>query len=145
MRQEHMSAEEYRLAAKGHGAKVKRDTRKGDAVCDALAAQIVGIGNVVVSRELRFHPTRRWRWDVALPGSKIAVEVEGGLFVKGGHARGVGIMGDMEKMNEAVLLGWRVLRVTHKQVHDGTALALVKRALLGYGSDVPESRASGEE
>lgn len=59
-------------------------------------------------RELRFHPTRRWRFDFAFPSAKLAIECDGGQWRKfgGRHARD----SDREKLNEAAVLGWRVLR-----------------------------------
>ena len=60
--------------------------------------------------EYKFHPTRKWKFDFANPELKIAVEQEGGVWVRGRHNRGVGFLNDMEKYNTAVLLGWKVLR-----------------------------------
>lgn len=57
-------------------------------------------------REYRFHPTRRWRFDVAFPSAKVAVEIEG----RGRHQTVTGYRGDCEKYNTATLAGWRVLR-----------------------------------
>jgi len=62
--------------------------------------------------EYRFHPVRRWRFDVAFPASRVAVELEGGIWVEGGHSRGSGVVKDIEKYNSATLLGWRILRYT---------------------------------
>lgn len=81
--------------------------------------------------EYRFHATRRWRFDFAWPDRKVALEVEGGVFIQGRHSRGVGMVKDMEKYGEAAVQGWRVLRVTPKQVIDGTALRLVERTFAG--------------
>ena len=71
--------------------------------------------------EHRFHPVRRWRFDFAWPEKRLAVEVEGGVFVQGRHARGAGIRADIEKYNAAVLMGWRVLRYLPEQLHAATA------------------------
>lgn len=60
--------------------------------------------------QVRFHPERKWRFDFAFVGPKLAVEVDGGSFIGGGHNRGAGQAKDHEKQNEAVRLGWRVLR-----------------------------------
>lgn len=79
--------------------------------------------------EFRFHPVRRWLFDYAWPFYKLALEVDGGGFVAGRHSRGVGIEKDCEKLNEALILGWVVLRVTPRQVRDGQALGWVERAL----------------
>jgi very-short-patch-repair endonuclease len=79
--------------------------------------------------EYRFHETRRWRFDLAWPAERVAVEIEGGRWVGGRHTRGAGFEADMEKYNEAALLGWTVIRVTPGMVRDGRALAYVERAL----------------
>ncbi len=77
--------------------------------------------------EHRFHPKRRWRFDYAWPALKLAVEVHGGVFRQGRHNRGQGFTSDREKMNEATLLGWRVLEVTSEQVRSGKALEWIKQ------------------
>lgn len=61
-------------------------------------------------REFRFHPERKWRFDAAWPEAKVAVELEGGIWSRGGHVRGSGYRRDMEKYNAAAALGWVVLR-----------------------------------
>jgi len=66
-------------------------------------------------REFSFHPTRRWKFDFAHPGLKIAVEIEGGIWSNGRHVRGKGYQEDAIKYNEAVKLGWRLLRYTGKK------------------------------
>ena len=63
-------------------------------------------------REFRFHRTRKWRFDFAWPEHHVAVEIDGGLFVGHGHQRGPQFSKDCQKLNAAVLLGWRVLRYT---------------------------------
>jgi very-short-patch-repair endonuclease len=57
-------------------------------------------------REYRFHPTRMWRFDFCWPQIKLAVEIEG----RGRHQTFAGFREDTCKYNEAVRLGWRVLR-----------------------------------
>tara|TARA_Y100001938_G_scaffold119606_1_gene165731 strand:- start:1888 stop:2223 length:336 start_codon:yes stop_codon:yes gene_type:complete len=79
--------------------------------------------------EVRFHPTRRWRLDLAWPELKLYVEVHGGVFTHGRHTRGKGFTSDRAKFNEAVLLGWRGLEVTSAQVRDGSALEWIRRLL----------------
>lgn len=80
-------------------------------------------------REHRFHPTRKWRFDLAWPIRRVAVEVDGGAFIAGRHARGAGIRGDCEKFSEAAALGWRVLRVLPEHVESGQALTWLEKAL----------------
>ena len=66
--------------------------------------------------EFHFHPKRMWRFDAAWPGHMIALEIDGGIWTNGRHVRGKGFLGDIEKMNQAAVLGWRVLRVTPDQL-----------------------------
>lgn len=79
--------------------------------------------------EHRFHPTRRWRLDLAWPAFRVGVEVHGGIWSGGRHTRGGGFEKDREKVNEAALLGWIVLEVTGGQIRSGQAVAWVQRAL----------------
>jgi very-short-patch-repair endonuclease len=72
--------------------------------------------------EYRFAPPRRFRFDFCWVEQKIAVEVDGGLWIYGRHNRASGAIKDMEKLNLAVSLGYRVLRFTPDQVRNGTAL-----------------------
>jgi len=66
----------------------------------------------VPKRDFRFHKTRKWALDFAFCESKLAVEIEGGVWSRGRHTRGKGYIADCEKYREAVKLGWRVLRYT---------------------------------
>jgi very-short-patch-repair endonuclease len=68
-----------------------------------------------VQTEYKFHPTRKWRFDVAIPALKVAVEYEG-IYGKSRHTTMSGYTGDCEKYNEAQILGWRVLRFTAKNI-----------------------------
>ena len=79
---------------------------------DTLYFQIKAVGLTLPAREYRFHPTRKWRFDLAWPSRLLAVECEGGMWTKGAHTRGKHFESDCEKYNEAAILGWRVLRYT---------------------------------
>lgn len=79
------------------------------------------------TREVRFHPVRMWRFDCAWPERKVAVECEGGAWSNGRHTRGSGYIADMEKYNEATLLGWRVFRFTPQQIRHGVALSVLQQ------------------
>jgi hypothetical protein len=78
-------------------------------------------------RDARFHDSRRWRFDFYWPSYRVAVEVEGGVWVRGRHTRASGFVGDLEKYNEAALQGIALLRVTPAMVRSGEALALIRR------------------
>lgn len=81
------------------------------------------------TREHRFHPERRWRFDLAWPALRVAVEVDGGAWVGGRHTSGAGFEADCEKLSVAAANGWRVLRVTPRHVNDGRALTWILAAL----------------
>lgn len=94
------------------GAASRRTPSRG-AVTNAnfeYACFIAGIPAPV--RELRFHETRRFRFDYAWPDRMLAIEVEGGIWRKGGgaHSHPLNIKRDIEKGNLAQLGGWTVLR-----------------------------------
>ncbi len=101
----------------------------------ALLSEQLLLVDLPHEREWVFHPTRKWRFDIAFVGGiwkrewPIAVEVDGATWINGRHSRGYGVEADCEKYNEAIILGWRVMRVTPKQVKDGRALEWIRRAL----------------
>ena len=80
-----------------------------------------------VEFEFKFHDTRRWRFDYCWPHAKVALECDGGVWTGGRHTSGSGFTKDMEKFNEAGLLGWRIFRVTPQQVKNGQAIVLLER------------------
>lgn len=83
-------------------------------------------------REHQFHPLRRWRFDYALVDVHIAVELDGGVWVSGRHNRGSGYVKDMEKFNEAAILGWKILRFTPADVKQGKPYEIITRAIAAY-------------
>jgi very-short-patch-repair endonuclease len=95
----------------------------------ALTFQLRAVGLPDPVAEHRFHPERRWRVDLAWPDLKVAVEIDGGTWIQGRHTSGSGFANDARKLNEAAILGWRVLRVTPSMVRDGEALGYVERIL----------------
>ncbi len=68
--------------------------------------------------ELKWHPTRKWRFDFAHPETMTAIEIEGGIWAgaKGRHTSGKGYSADVEKYNEATMAGWFRLRLTPEQI-----------------------------
>jgi hypothetical protein len=60
----------------------------------------------------RFHPGRKFEFDRAWLEQKVAVEIEGGVFMNGRHTRPEGYVRDCEKYNLAILDGWKVFRFT---------------------------------
>jgi hypothetical protein len=81
--------------------------------------------------EVMFARPRKWRFDWAWPDRLIALEIEGGVWLKGGgrHNRGAGFVKDLEKYNAAAILGWRIIRCTPQQFESGAVLADLAKAL----------------
>lgn len=94
---------------------------------DNFARQLDGVG-VVYEREFKFLPDRKFRADFLLPG-KVLVEIEGGVWIQGGHTRGGGYSKDCEKYNLAQLNGYKVFRFTPQMVESGWALAIISAIL----------------
>lgn len=96
-------------------------------------------------REYVFARPRRWRFDFAWPntprtinapwrgtawdGAGIAVEIEGGIWIKGAHTRGKHFESDARKYNEATRRGWRVYRFSAGMVESGEAIAFMREVL----------------
>ena len=75
--------------------------------------------------EFAFHPTRKWRFDYAIPAAMVAIEVEGGAYTNGRHTRGKGFENDLEKYNTAESMGWHVLRFTPEWLCAPKTIAIV--------------------
>ena len=67
-----------------------------------------------------FHPRRKWAFDFAWPAVRVAVEIDGGQWAPHGgrHSRD----SDREKLNQAAVLGWRVLRYSGQMLQDPEAV-----------------------
>lgn len=109
--------------------KLPPKTSRKSALEEEFWLQILAHKVGVPEREYVFAPPRKWRFDFAYPELSIGIEVEGGGFVAGRHGRGVGMEADCEKYAVALLDGWRVLRVTGRQVKDGSAISWLKELL----------------
>lgn len=66
-------------------------------------------------------------WRTQTP--RIALEVEGGIWIQGRHTRGLGFENDLRKYNAAVLDGWLLLRVSYGMIGNGEALIVIHQAL----------------
>lgn len=80
-------------------------------------------------REYTFHPTRRWRFDYAIPAHRIAIEVEGGVWTGGRHTSPKGFLGDIEKYNTATMMGWRVFRTIPAELCTNATLQMIRNTI----------------
>lgn len=91
-----------------------------------LLRQRIGVECV---KEYRFHPTRKWRFDYAFPSIRVAIEIDGGVWINGRHTRPSGFLGDMEKFNAAATLGWVVLKFTPQEQYSQKTLELITQTI----------------
>ena len=82
-----------------------------------------------VVKEYKFHPKRKWRFDYAIVEYKIAIEIDGGVWIKGRHNRPIGYIKDMEKFNTAASMGWVVLKFTPDQLYKTETFNLIKETI----------------
>jgi len=90
--------------------------------------------------EVQFHSVRRWRFDWAFARAKVAVELDGYQY----HTSRAGWLKDMEKFNEAALMGWLVFHVTPKDVENGKASELMSRILKIINTSIFPDATDGE-
>lgn len=83
----------------------------------------------IPEHEFKFHAKRRWRFDYCWVSKKIALEVEGGIWINGRHNRGSGFIKDMEKYNNAALLGYRIIKCTPTSLVSIENIELIKNIL----------------
>ena len=73
-----------------------------------------------VLREYRFDSERRFKFDIAIPTHRVAIEIDGGVFIKSGHSGGKNAEAAMARGNLACMLGWMVLHYTPKMAMNAT-------------------------
>ena len=126
-----MSLADYkRLYAKRSSKTKRRASVKKERVVsegEATLVQHLKTHKISFEQEYKFHPTRKWRADFLITGTKILIEVEGGVWSGGRHTRGKGYIGDMEKYNEAAIMGFTVLRFSTEQVKAGVAIKQIEQ------------------
>lgn len=72
---------------------------------------------VAYKTEYYFAKPRMFRFDIAIPDRKIAIEYEGIMSAKSRHTSVKGYTRDADKYNLATQLGWKVLRYTALNVN----------------------------
>jgi hypothetical protein len=95
-----------------------------------VTAWMIQSGIPVPEFEYRFHPARMWRFDLAWPTHRVYLEVDGGIWITGGHNRGAQILKDWEKRNTATALGWRGLWCQPKDLCTEEMAKQIKGALI---------------
>ncbi|MEQ1389679.1 DUF559 domain-containing protein [Acinetobacter radioresistens] len=130
-------ADYHKLYGTKKRAKAKRQSKvKGEKVVsegEAKLASDLKALRISFEQEYKFHPKRQWRADFHITGTKILVEVEGGIWTGGRHTRGKGFIHDMEKYNAATVLGYQVLRFSTEQVKSGLAVRQIEKMVGDLG------------
>lgn len=65
-----------------------------------------------LTKEVTFYPGRRFRFDYAHHVAKAAIELDGGVFIRGRHSGGMGQVKDAEKGRLAAYTDWNVIHFT---------------------------------
>lgn len=117
---------------------------------DTLKQQIALVGLPEPIRDHRFDPIRRWLMDLAWPVFMVSCEVDGNEWAqtngkRGRHGGGKGMQSDCEKLNAALLAGWKPYRFTGSQVQSGYALGILEKALRAVGSRLQHEEKEPEE
>ncbi len=74
--------------------------------------------SLVLKREEKYLPHRRFRGDFVNLESKTVIEIQGGVWVGGRHSTGAGINKDCEKALESLLHGWAVIPITANMINE---------------------------
>lgn len=124
-----MSLAKYRELFPVQKNKKRRSAKqtREPSVGEVLLATHLRACKIGFEQEYKFHRTRKWRADFLITGTKILIEVEGGIWSGGRHTRGKGYIGDMEKYNSAAMMGFTVLRFSTEQVKAGVAIKQIEQ------------------
>lgn len=78
---------------------------------------------IAYKKEQSLVPGRRYRWDFIV--GDLAIEINGGSWIKSGHSTGTGLQRDYDKAYEALKAGYRPLSLTGKDVKSGEGIQKV--------------------
>lgn len=106
-----------------------KKTKNNFKLTDVLKMALFHAHGLYPEYEVQFAPPRKWRFDYCFQTQKLAIEVQGGLFVQGRHVRGAALLKEHEKLNEAAIRGYRIIYCQPKDFETGAVFELVKRAL----------------
>lgn len=86
------------------------------------------LGGCELAKEHQFAPSRKFRMDYFAEwnGIRFAVELEGGIYIRGRHLRPGGFLRDMEKYNLAAQLGIFVFRVPSHNISSEWLSPIIK-------------------
>ena len=112
-----------------------------NAAEDLLAVHLTELG-LHFERQFKYAKGRKFNADFAvwypaqqgwpheLHGARLAlIEVQGGIYSRQAHGSVTGVLADNERLYQAYLNGWHMIRVTPQQVESGEAKALIEAML----------------
>jgi very-short-patch-repair endonuclease len=115
-------------------AKAKREEAEALLAMSLKAAAAAG-AVPAFAREYLFADSigRAFRADFAFPSVRLLVEVQGGVWRRGGgaHSHPSNILRDIDKARTAARLGWYVCPVTTDEVKSGAALEAIEHTING--------------
>lgn len=124
------------LDAEPEAIKAARIRAENDALAVRFKLLCQANGLPLPVREYRFDSSpakRMWTFDFCWPNidepGGLALEQDGGLFVRGRHARGAAIIRTHDKLNAAACQHWRILYCTPDSLCASETIDLVRRAL----------------
>lgn len=85
--------------------------------------------DIELDTEARIISGRRFRFDYVHYKSRVAIEVNGGTFIRSGHSTGKGIQRDYEKNNLAVANGWVVFQLSADMINE-TWLGMIAKTII---------------
>lgn len=123
-------------AKRKRGVSVERKAFDFAAMKFKLLCKVEGLPQPVQDHEFAKHRGRGFEIDFAWPDpddpdSGVGIEVQGGIWRKGGGAhQGKGHVRDMEKLNLATVhMRWHIIQVQPKELCTDATIALVRAAL----------------
>lgn len=118
----------------------------------ALFEEVLGQYFPPYEQEYSFHPARRWRLDYYWPQHAIALEIEGGRYLKTssgyskGHAHPVRFANDIDKYNAVAIAGILLIRSLPDRLFSHALPDLIQAfATRGRGIVLPEALEMGKD
>lgn len=110
-------------------SKPRESKKKAPSAGEAILCRHLDALKIEYEQEFKFHPERKWRADFRIEGYPILVEVEGGVFINGGHSRGKAYTNNCEKYSHMAIDGWLLIRATTDQVKSGQCIHWIEQTI----------------
>ena len=113
-----------------------REKKKTVSVGEAILCNHLDALKIEYEQEFKFHAVRKWRADFRLIKYPVLIEVEGGVFVNGGHSRGKAYTNNCEKYSAMAIDGWFVIRATTDQVKSGECVKWIEEIIKNIDNNI---------